>query len=241
MTSFESVSTWCQPVPSRTSPGRRGVVARVAEAVDGLSPGRLRVAVDGRSGAGKTTFGHELAAELRARGRSTARASLDDFKHPWRHAREHGYDRTSGRGYYENAYDLAAVRAELLTPAGPRGSGRVTLCGHDPLTGVDHRSTRVELLDDTVLVVDSVFAFRPEIDELWDYRIWLEVGAEDALRRGIARDTDREGAAEAEALHRNRYHVAEAHYLSVADAPGRADVLVENTDLDAPVLLVRRP
>ena len=31
---------------------------------------------------------------------------MDNFKHPWSHARENGYDRTSGEGYYRNAYDF---------------------------------------------------------------------------------------------------------------------------------------
>jgi hypothetical protein len=30
-----------------------------------------------------------------SRCRATMRASMDDFKHPWRHAREHGYDLVS--------------------------------------------------------------------------------------------------------------------------------------------------
>jgi hypothetical protein len=35
-----------------------------------------------------------------------------------------------------------------------------------------------------VLIVDSVFAFRPEYNDLWDYRIWLGVPADLSLRRG---------------------------------------------------------
>ena len=73
----------------------------------------------GLTGAGKTSFGHELAAALRALGRPTMRASMDDFKHPWRHARKHGYDRVSGEGYYRNAYDFRSARDLLLGPAGP--------------------------------------------------------------------------------------------------------------------------
>src|ERR1700729_1731677 len=88
---LESVSTWRQPVPAAASPGRTALVAGVAAHVTALSPARLRVAVDGRTGAGKTSFGHELAAAVRAPGRPTLRASFDDFKNPWREAREVGY------------------------------------------------------------------------------------------------------------------------------------------------------
>ena len=237
---FESVSTWRQPSPAPASAERTDLIAHIASRIAALSPARLRIAVDGVTGAGKTSFGHELAAALRGQGRSTARACLDDFKHPWRHARHHGYDRTSGHGYYRNAYDIDRIRELLLEPAGPRGTGLVTLCSHDPLTGADNRQERVQLLDDTVLVVDSIFAARPELADAWDVHLWLEVDAEVALRRGVQRDADREGREEALSLHRHRYGPAMNEYRSEVDVHGCADLIVENTNLDRIRLLTDR-
>lgn len=237
---FESVSTWRQEAPAAAAPARRALLEELAADVDALSPRRLRVVVDGLTGAGKTTFGHELAAALRRRGRPTARACLDDFKHPWSHARQHGYDRLSGPGYYRNAHDLEAAVTLLLRPAGPDGSGRVVLCAHDPLTGADHRSTAVDLPAGAVLVVDSVFALRPELDPWWDLRVWLEVDPELALERGVRRDQDREGRQEALRLHRDRYRAAERLYLDEVDPLALADVVVDNDDVDVPRVLRRR-
>jgi uridine kinase len=172
-------------MPPPSSAERAAVIGTVAGWIAELGPGRLRVAVDGLTGAGKTSFGHELAAALRALGRPTMRASMDDFKHPWRHAREHGYDRVSGEGYYRNAPDFSSARELLLRPAGPGGSGDVVLCAHDPLTGEDHRDMSVHAPVDAVLIVDSAFAFRREYNEFWDYRIWLDVDADMALARGF--------------------------------------------------------
>jgi uridine kinase len=209
----------------------------VAARVAAIAPERLRVAIDGRTCAGKTSFGHELAAALRKLGRPTARASLDDFKNPWREAREQGYDRLSGEGYYRNAYDFASAASLLLAPAGPGGSGVLVLCAHDPLTGEDHRDRTIATPAGTVLIVDSVFAFRPEYNEFWDYRIWLEVGAGESLRRGIARDAAREGAAEAERVHRDRYHAAEAIYQAEVNPLPAADLIIDNSDIAAPRIL----
>lgn len=238
MIGHESVSTWRTPLPPPASAARTELLARLAVRVAELHPRRLRVAVDGLTAAGKTSFGHELADALRALGRPTLRASLDDFKHPWRDARERGYDRTSGEGYYRNAYDFAAARDLLLGPAGPDGSGQVVLCAHDPLTGEDHRSTTVTAPPDAVLVVDSVFAFRPEYDDCWDFRVWLDVDPDQALARGIARDAPREGLEEATRLHRDRYHAAELIYLAEVDPVARADVVIDNRDLANPRLVV---
>jgi uridine kinase len=240
VSAYESVSTWRQPVPASASAERAAMISALADRISGLSPQRLRVAVDGLTCAGKTSFGHELAAALRLLGRPTMRASMDDFKHPWRHAREHGYDRLSGEGYYRNAYDFRSARELLLVPAGPTGSGLVALCGHDPLTGEDHRDKLISAPDDSILIVDSVFAFRPEYNDCWDYRIWLDVDAETALRRGVARDTEAEGAAEAAWVHRNRYHAAEAVYVAEVGPHALASVIIDNRDFARPRILRRQ-
>jgi uridine kinase len=234
---FESVSTWRQPLPAPASPARSALIETVAGQVAQLSAGRLRVAVDGLTGAGKTSFAHELAAAVRVLGRPTMRASMDDFKHPWRHARETGYDRVSGEGYYRNAYNFEAARDLLLHPAGPDGSGEVALCGHDPLTGKDHRDQTIDAPANAILIVDSVFAFRPEYNDCWEYRIWLEVAPGAALRRGIARDTATEGTEEATRLHRDRYRVAERIYLAEVSPRGLASIIINNTDLKKPRIM----
>jgi uridine kinase len=236
MEAYESVSTWKQDMPASTSPVRRELIDGLASRILGISPGRLRVAVDGYTASGKTSFAHELAAAIRLQGRPTLRASFDDFKRPWREAREKGYDRVSGEGYYRNAPDFDSARRLLLEPAGPRGSGTVVLCAHDPLTGVDHRHITVEAPIDAVLIVDSVFALRPEYDEYWDFRIWLDVPPELSLARGIDRDAGSEGRAEAERLHRDRYHESERIYIAEVSPRSKADVIVDNTDFGNPIV-----
>ena len=237
---FESVSTWRQPEPAPVSEVRTAVVGEVADRIDRLSPLRLRVAIDGLTAAGKTSFGHELAAALRSRGRPTLRASLDDFKNPWREARERGYDRITGEGYYRNAYDFDSARNLLLKPAGLNGAGSVVLCAHDPLTGADHRDVTVKAPPDAILIVDSVFAFRPEYNEFWDFRIWIDVDPQVSLARGVERDTASEGGADAaKALHQDRYHAAEAIYLSEVDPASLTDVIIDNRDFAHPRLTWR--
>src|SRR5437868_1191632 len=202
---YLSASTLQQPLPVSTSIRRRELLEGLAERVMALSPDRVRVAIDGLTAAGKTSFGHELAEEIVRRGRPVLRASLDDFKRPWRD--RHLYDRESGEGYYRNAFDCAAAIDLLLEPAGSDGSGRVVLCGIDPLTQIDHSATVTPAAEDAVLIVDGLFAFRPELNRFWDLRIWLEVTPEVSVRRGGARDQD-------ETVHRDRYLPAERLYMS---------------------------
>jgi len=208
--------------------------------VSELGPHRLRVAVDGLTAAGKTSFGHEIAVALRQLGRPTMRACFDDFKKPWRDAVEKGYDRLTGEGYYRNAPDFESACDLLLEPAGPEGSGRVVLCGHDPLTGADHRSVVVDAPGNAVLIVDSVFAFRPEYDRYWDFRIWLDVAVDVSLDRAVARDAEMEGGREqAERLHRDRYLAAELLYIDEVDPRSKAEVVIDNTHFERPIVMDR--
>ncbi|MEV0728155.1 uridine kinase [Polymorphospora sp. NPDC050346] len=229
-----SVSTWQQPLPPRASQQRLAVLAEIADRVLACGDRRLRVGVDGLTAAGKTSFGHELAQQISARGRPVLRASLDDFKRPWRD--RHLYDRESGEGYYRHAFDYDAVVSLLLQPAGPDGSGDCVLCSIDPLTQIDHRDVVAVAAADTVLIVDGVFAFRPQINGFWDFRIWLDVDEDTSVRRGTHRDQDWAGA-QAEAVHRDRYLVAERLYLAEVDPLRLVDVVVDNTLFDHPRLL----
>lgn len=236
---FESVSTWRQDIPEPASPARTELIDGLAAEISARRADRLRVAVDGYTAAGKTSFGHELAAAVRALGRPTLRASLDDFKKPWRDAVEKGYDRISGEGYYRNAPDFDSAVDLLLAPAGTDGSGEVVLCAHDPLTGIDHRHTTVKAPPDSVLIVDSVFAFRPEYNRFWDVRIWIDIDPALSLERAIGRDAEMEGREAAERLHRDRYHAAEAIYITEVDPIALADHVIDNRNYAAPELITR--
>jgi uridine kinase len=164
------------------------------------------------------------------------RASLDDFKRPWSEA--HLYDRVSGEGYYRNAFDYEAVRRLLLDPSGPTGDGLVALCSVDPLTQINHSEVKSAMSRNGVLIVDGVFACRPEINSSWDLRIWVDIAPEHSVRRGTDRDTGMEGGAEeAAVLHRARYVPSEMLYLSEVDPRSFVEVIVDNTDFSQPRLI----
>ncbi|WP_254878357.1 uridine kinase [Streptomyces sp. NA04227] len=207
------------------------LIEQLAKRVLALGQNRLLVRIDGFTAAGKTSFGHELAERISAAGRPVLRATLDDFKKPWRD--RHLYDRETGEGYYRNAYDYEAVKRLLLDPCRSSHATSCALCSIDPLTQRDHSSEVTSLDADAVLIVDGVFAFRPEINEFWDFRVWLQVDAELSVQRGAERDQDWAGS-EAESIHRNRYLVAERIYLQEVDPLPMMDVVIDNSVFERP-------
>src|SRR5262245_29785454 len=99
------------------------LLARLAETIAAHHPGRrIRVAIDGVDGAGKTMLADALAPKVASRGRPVIRASVDDFHNPRsvRYAR----GRYSPDGFFLDSYDYPAFRRLLLDPLGPEGSGR---------------------------------------------------------------------------------------------------------------------
>ncbi len=160
---------------------RATVVGQVAGILCARAPGHpLRVAVDGITSAGKTTFANEVAAAGGAGGRPTARVSMDGYHH--RRARRHRQGRLSADGYYEDAYDLEAAARELLQPLGPDGigPGGIGPGGIGPGGTLRYRDRIIDLATDepadswaqatpeTVLVVDGSFLQREELRDHWD-------------------------------------------------------------------------
>jgi pantothenate kinase len=116
-----------------TSIERQRVLNTVARHIARLSADPVvRVGIDGVDGAGKTTFADELADILRTSGRPVIRASVDGFHNPKQLRYQRG--RSSPNGYFEDSYNYAALKALLLDPLSPGGSGRYCVAVFDHST-----------------------------------------------------------------------------------------------------------
>ena len=212
------------------------IIGRVADHILADRPGHtLRVAVDGVTAAGKTTFADELAAALLARGRPTIRLSMDGFHHP----REHRYrqGRASAQGYYRDAYDFTGLADHVLEPLGPEGSGTYRTAIHDLETDQPLGGPRVRAAPDAVLVVDGTFLQNPVLLGLWDEVVYLDTDVAVAEDRAAGRDVHLFGSPQAvREAYRGRYHAACRLYADEVDPLGRAGIVVGNDDLDHPQL-----
>ncbi len=217
--------------------GRRGeVLAELAAALLTLRPdARVVVALDGVDGAGKTVLGHELAALVRPH-REVHRVSVDGFHRPAevRYAR----GRTA-ETFYRDQYDHDTVRGRLVEPfrAGEPWQRAV----HDVEQEVPvHRPPEPAAGARAVLLLDGIFLHRPELADLWDATVWVDVPFEVSVPRGNARfgELSAEQADPASAV--NARHVGgQRLYLAEVDPAARATWVLDNTDLGVPVLTSR--
>lgn len=213
---------------------RTAVLAAVcAHVPDPRSLGRpVLVAVDGVDGAGKSVFAAELVAALRAEGRTVVAASVDGFHRPRDERYRRG--RFSPEGFWADSYDYDAMRVDLLDPFAPAGSRRFRRAVRDVATDRALDLAHEVGSDDTVLVVDGIFLQRAELASWWDVTVYLQVGFEETYRRMAVRDGC---PAEPGDPANRRYLEGQLLYLAERDPAGRADVLVDNSDVRRPVLL----
>jgi uridine kinase len=215
---------------------RAQVITRLVDAiaVAGGEPVTL-VGIDGRSAAGKTMLADELVVALREAGRTTARASIDDF-HPPGHSQRSSSGGYTVESYYAEGFDYASFRESLLEPA-RRGEAcllRRWDSYHDRPFGDPPRRLR----PGTVLVVDGAFILRPDLRGYWDFSIWLHISFEAMVQRALERDLAWMPSRRAiEERYLERWVPLHELYEAQTRAPEFADALIDNSDPANPVMV----
>lgn len=218
---------------------RAAAVQRIAEEIVRVEIGRpVRVAVDGITASGKSTLADELAGALRRLGHPADHISMDGFHHLRAHRQRRG--RMSADGYYEDAYDFAALRIGVLEPLGPGGDRRYRRRVMDLATDQLVDEAAIEAPADLVLVVDGTFLQRAELAGCWDVVVFVDTGFSVAEDRGARRDAAAFGSEDAaRAAFRARYHAACRRYVAEVGPAASADVVLHNDDLAHPVVALR--
>ncbi|MFE4727533.1 uridine kinase [Microbacterium sp. NPDC056736] len=195
--------------------------------------GRVIVAVDGLDGAGKTVFADGLAEVFAETGDAVFRAGIDGFHRP--RIERYARGRRSPEGFYLDSYDYPTFRRVLIDPfrdgAQTAAATGFQLAAFDVVRDAPVESQWVTAPLDAVLVVDGIFLNRPQLRDLWDWSIWLDVPFEMAFARMALRDgSDPDPDAPANA----RYRQGQELYLDEARPREAASVIVDNTDLARP-------
>jgi uridine kinase len=187
-----------------------GVFEHLARLIVAIGrPHPTRVAIEGRSAAGKTSFAGTLAAHLEGSRRTVLRAGIDDF-HPPGHAARAKAGGYTPQTLYDEGFDYGAFRRLLLDPLGLGGDRQPRLGLHDSFADrpIDRQAVNAD--DDAILIVDGAFLLRPELRDAWELVIWLDISFATMLARAEARDVAWVGDA-AEVRRRYLAHWVPAH------------------------------
>jgi uridine kinase len=212
---------------TRWAPEKKDVLAALAtEILHNYGKGRVIVAVDGIDGAGKTHFADALAAAMQLVGASVFRAGLDDFHRP--RAERWARGRDSAEGHYLDSYDYSALKRLLVEPFRMGGSTAFVPAAFDVERDAWVEPRWLTGPADAVLIVDGLFANRPELSGLWNYSIWVDVPRAVAAERLLARDGAPDPAAG------DRYTDGQELYWQAVKPRERANAIIDNTDFEHP-------
>jgi uridine kinase len=189
----------------------------------------LRVAIDGIDAAGKTVFANDLAPLVNGTGRSAIRASIDGFHRPRNERLRRGAD--SPEGYYLDSYDYDTLIRVLLKPLGAKGDLVHRTAVFDFRTEQTLDLTCQKAHQQSVLLFDGIFLFRPELNQYWDYRIFLDISFETCLERALTRDGHLFGSEEMiRERYSSRYIPGQRVYLDKVKPYKIADLVIDNND-----------
>jgi uridine kinase len=195
----------------------------------------LRVAIDGRSAAGKTRLAAELAALIDARGLQVLNPSIDGFHHP--RERRYPLGEFSAQGYFEHAFNYAAVLDDLLRPiSGDVFPVHCRQMAVDLFTDLPSYPPTINVGGQAIMLFEGIFALRRELEPYWDFKILLDVDPPTALSRAFVRNSTLAPDI-VQLRHERRYEPAWQFYLEKDPPEPKADVIVDNRCISNPVLL----
>jgi len=183
-----------------------------------VSPQRLVVAIDGRSGSGKTTVAAAVAQAIGA-----VIVPCDDFFAASVSNAE--WDRRTPEQRAADAIDWRRLKREAIEPwrtgrparwyafdflAGPRGDGTYPL-----------RRTATELAPKPVVLLDGAYSARPELADVLDLSVLVEAAATTRDARLAARE-----APEFLRQWHARWDLAEEYYFGRVRPPSAFDVVL---------------
>jgi uridine kinase len=183
-------------------------VTSPAEALADAARGRPLIALDGPGGSGKTT----LAAAVAGRLDGAVVVHGDDFYRPMPVPDREQLDAEQG---YHCYFDWQRLRDEVLTPL--RAGRPARYRSFDWATG--ELGDSHEIGPGPTVIVEGVYAARPELAPYYDLTAFVDTPREICLRRVRARGQD---SAEWIA----RWRAAEDFYLRTTNPPSRLQVVV---------------
>lgn len=195
------------------------------------------VGIDGVDASGKTTLSNELANELEKSGRQIIKTSIDGFHNPKNIRYAKG--KNSPEGYYFDSFNYRAITEVLLDPLSS-GKLQYQRAVFDYKTDSKIISPFQTATNNSILIMEGVFLFRPELINYWDLKIFIDVDFKITIKRAAKRTAEMEYiGAEQKIIDKYnwRYIPGQKIYFGKENPKEKADIIIDNGDFQNPKII----
>lgn len=219
---------------------RNELLQFLAKRILGIQKGTpVLIGIDGVDASGKTTLADQLGEYLSGSCRDIIRVSIDGFHNPAKVRYQKGND--SPEGYYYHSFNHEAIAKVLLDPL---SAGRLEYKSaiFDYRTDSEVVLPAQKATNDSILLMEGIFLFRPELIKYWDLKIFLDVDFKFTLQRAIKRVAEREHiGSDQEIIERynTRYIPGQKLYFQEVSPKDKADIVIDNSEFENPKILRR--
>lgn len=199
----------------------------------------FRIGINGIDGSGKTHFTKSLATALRENTeRQVITLSIDDFHNPKSIRYQKGRD--SAEGFYRDSFQFSKLKELVLEPLKNQSAPSIITRIFDVRTDKHVTQKNIHVEKNAIVLVEGIFLFVPELESLFDFKIYLDVPFDITLERMLKRDAalydDRESEIQ---LFHKRYKAGQELYIEEVNPVKISDVIINNANFNSPQLLKR--
>lgn len=186
------------------------VITRLSTLISQSRPpeGPMVVGVTGIDTSGKSVMTTLLAEDLERSGLSVQIIRLDDFHRTRAERQIEGLPEPVQ--FYEHTFDFERLRNEVLKPIRNEGQLEKTLICLDMLKDTWTVERQYLVKSDTIVLLEGIFLFRPDISHFLDLIIHLHV---------------------------DEVLPTQSRYLEEYPAERNADVIIDNNDVENPIVI----
>lgn len=194
------------------------------------------IGISGAYTSGKTIFADKLARYFAGKGQKAQVIHYDDFHRPLSAIKWTDEKNSEIDAFYSEAFDPQKLVAEILKPLKSDGCINKTVACIDWGTGQHSNMVDFNIDADSIVLLEGVLLFRAPLLGYLNYKVFLDITAEEMLRRGRARDVPQFGEGILE-KYRQRYIPVHEKYLKQDRPKEMADIVIDNNAYDTPTVL----
>lgn len=194
--------------------GKFNTIEQLVGSIDTISKKQstLLIGIDGCGGSGKSTFAQKLKEECS----NVTVIHMDDFYLPSAQIiNTHPTKKPVGADF-----DWERVLNQVLEPINADEESRYQRYDWETDNLAEWHTVPIG----GIVIVEGVYSIRKELEDKYDFRIWVECPRNIRLFRGLQRDGE-----EARGMWENNWMVAEDLYIEKYKPYERADLVVDGT------------